>query len=164
MYTSSSKFACTNVFTALSCNVLKLNLATKASRTWSKVVASVVAYIGKLCLRCWLPQTTNIALHFCSLLCLSDLYLNIYWHFSTCSVVFALLTTSQNLNCCLCWWMWSSMLAQNYHGSNTTYFIGRIINHLLLALLAFLLVSIYIFSPDFFFFFCLIVFVFKLPI
>ena len=112
--TVSSRSACTNSLTVSSCNVSRSNLATSASKTRREIIARVVALIGKSWCFCWLPYTTNLALHFWSRTCLLVWYLKTYWHPSTWWLfALALLTNSQNLNCCLCWCMWISISARN---------------------------------------------------
>ncbi len=114
MNTVSSKSVCTNVFTTLNCSVSRSNLATSASRKRNEIIAGVVALVGKSWRFCWLPYTTNMALHFWSRLWLSVLYLKTHWHFSIWwPLALALLTDSQVLNCCPFCCIWVFLSAQN---------------------------------------------------
>ncbi len=112
--TVSSKSAYTNALTTSSSSVSRSNLATSASRTRKEVIARVVALLGKSSRFCWLPNITNLALHFWSRPCLSVLYLKTYWHPNTWwPFALALLTDSQDLNCCLCCCMWIFISERN---------------------------------------------------
>ncbi len=112
--TVSSRFAYTNVWTTSSCNVLRSNLTTSASKTRKEVIARVVALVGKLGRFYWLPYTTNLALHFWSRPYLSVLYLITYWLSSTWwAFALAMLTDSQDFNCSLRCFMWNSISVRN---------------------------------------------------
>ena len=112
--TVSSRSAYTNSLTASSYSVSRSNLATNASRTRKEVLDRVVSLVSKVWRFCWLTNTTNLALHFYSRPSLSVEYLKTHWHPSTWwPFALALLTHSQDLNCCLCCYMWISISVRN---------------------------------------------------
>lgn len=74
-----SRFVCINTLIMSNYSVSRLNLGTSNNKIRRKVIATIIALVGRSWHFCWLWQNTILALHFWSWLYSSVIYFKIYW-------------------------------------------------------------------------------------